>query len=191
MGRFPLLTAIAPLVAWGCITSLAPGVCHALPLIAWHSVDGGGRTFSTGAGWSLGGTIGQPDAGLLSGGSYLLRGGFWRGGVTFSTSVEGGDPVVAPGPAITYRWAGASPNPFNPLTVVRFDLPEARAVELRVYDAAGRLVRELAGGVFAAGTHRVTWDGRDGDGRAASSGVYYLRFTAGEDRAAQKIVLVK
>jgi hypothetical protein len=43
-------------------------------------VDGGGHTFSTGGVYTLGGTIGQPDAGLLTGGPYTLGGGFWGGG---------------------------------------------------------------------------------------------------------------
>jgi hypothetical protein len=42
-----------------------------------NTVDGGGATFSTGASYTLGGTIGQPDAGTLSGGTYILGGGFW------------------------------------------------------------------------------------------------------------------
>jgi len=48
--------------------------------LTWNTVDGGGQTFSTGGGYSLGGTIGQPDAGMLTGGGYTLGGGFWRGG---------------------------------------------------------------------------------------------------------------
>lgn len=47
--------------------------------LTWSTIDGGGATFSTGGGYSLGGTIGQPDAGLLSGGGYTLGGGFWGG----------------------------------------------------------------------------------------------------------------
>jgi hypothetical protein len=50
--------------------------------ISRWTVDGGGATVSTGGGYSLGGTIGQPDAGVLAGGSYTLAGGFWRGTVT-------------------------------------------------------------------------------------------------------------
>ena len=46
----------------------------------WWTVDGGGATFSTGGGYSLGSTAGQPDAGLLSDGTYTLGGGFWKGG---------------------------------------------------------------------------------------------------------------
>jgi len=45
--------------------------------LTWNSIDGGGATFSTGGMYSLGGTIGQADAGTLSGGSYTLNGGFW------------------------------------------------------------------------------------------------------------------
>ena len=48
--------------------------------LAWWTVDGGGATFSTGGGYSLGGTTGQPDAGVLRGGEYTLGGGFWGGG---------------------------------------------------------------------------------------------------------------
>ena len=47
--------------------------------LSWSSVDGGGYTFSSGGDYTLGGTIGQPDAGLLSGGNYSLSGGFWHG----------------------------------------------------------------------------------------------------------------
>jgi hypothetical protein len=48
--------------------------------LSWWTVDAGGQTFSTGGGYTLGGTIGQPDAGALSGGDYVLGGGFWGGG---------------------------------------------------------------------------------------------------------------
>ena len=47
--------------------------------LTWNTVDGGGYTFSTGGNYSLGGTVGQPDAGVLTGGSYTLVGGFWGG----------------------------------------------------------------------------------------------------------------
>ena len=47
----------------------------------WWTVDGGGGTFSTGGGYSLGGTAGQPDPGVLAGNGYTLGSGFWKGGV--------------------------------------------------------------------------------------------------------------
>ena len=48
--------------------------------LTWSTVDGGGGTFSTGEGYSLGGTAGQPDVGVVAGGGYTLAGGLWRGG---------------------------------------------------------------------------------------------------------------
>ena len=48
--------------------------------LSWWTVDSGGYTFSTGGNYTLGGTIGQPDAGASSGGTYTLAGGFWGGG---------------------------------------------------------------------------------------------------------------
>jgi hypothetical protein len=50
--------------------------------ITWWTVDGGGETFSTSGSYSLGGTIGQPDAGLMLGGDYALVGGFWGQTIT-------------------------------------------------------------------------------------------------------------
>ena len=48
--------------------------------LSWWTADGGGYTFSTGPGYSLGGTAGQLDAGVLTGSGYILTGGFWSGG---------------------------------------------------------------------------------------------------------------
>ncbi len=48
--------------------------------LSWWTVDGGGSTLSTGGDYRLGGTAGQPDAGVVKGGGYTLGGGFWRGG---------------------------------------------------------------------------------------------------------------
>jgi hypothetical protein len=55
-------------------------VAHGGYDLAWWTVDGGGFTYSSGGGYELGGTAGQPDAGELAGGGYTLGGGFWRGG---------------------------------------------------------------------------------------------------------------
>lgn len=73
------------------ITVLAGGVALAQGGydLSWGTVDGGGTIASTGGAYSLGSSIGQPDAGSLSGGSYTLGGGFWGGGeLTFSPATE-------------------------------------------------------------------------------------------------------
>jgi hypothetical protein len=62
--------------------------------LSWSTVDGGGGTFSTGGGYSLGGTAGQADAGVMQGGGYTLAGGFWPGGVLAAQGYEVYVPIV-------------------------------------------------------------------------------------------------
>ncbi|MBK7702255.1 MAG: hypothetical protein IPI34_04845 [bacterium] len=61
-----------------------------------------------------------------------------------------------------------APYPFNPSTVIRFSLPQAGPVSLRIYDVRGRQVRSLVEGNREAGAHSVVWDGRDDRGGNAS-----------------------
>lgn len=87
---------------------------------------------------------------------------------------------------------GNYPNPFNPRTVIAFDLPEVTRVDLRVYDLGGRLVRTLfAHQMIAPGHHDVDWDGRDEKGEEMSAGVYMYRLEAGDYVEARRMVLVK
>ena len=69
------------------------------------------------------------------------------------------------------------PNPFNPSTTIRYQLPEASNVQLTVYDVTGQLVRTLVEGNMEAGHYVATWNGRDVSGRAVASGVYLSRWT--------------
>jgi len=62
--------------------------------LSWSTVDGGGWTFSTGGDYSLGGTAGQPDAGLISGGAYTLAGGLWPGGAVVASEYRIYLPLV-------------------------------------------------------------------------------------------------
>jgi len=70
------------------------------------------------------------------------------------------------------------PNPFNPETTLRFDLPVEGRVRLEVYDVAGRLVRTLLDADIPAGSHQAVWDGKDGSGRGMPSGSYFARLSA-------------
>ncbi len=88
--------------------------------------------------------------------------------------------------------AGVSPNPFNPLTAIRLELPRSEAVTLAVHDLRGRLVRTVWDGRLPAGGHELVWDGRDARGAAAPSGAYLLRLTtAAGQRQSVKITLAK
>jgi hypothetical protein len=99
---------------------------------------------------------------------------------------------VAEAPPARTTLLGAAPNPFNPATSVRYDLARAEIVTLRVYDAAGRLVRTLVDRVSQpAGRHEARWDGRTASGGAASAGVYCCRLTAGDFSGTSRLTLVK
>ena len=71
-----------------------------------------------------------------------------------------------------------SPNPFNPATVLRYELAEAGSVRLCVYDLRGHRVRELVGAAQPAGRYEVLWDGRDERGQGLGAGVYVARLDA-------------
>jgi hypothetical protein len=80
----------------------------------------------------------------------------------------------------------AYPNPFNPTTTIRYDLPQSGPVQLSVYDILGRHVRTLFNGPQTAGSHTAQFDGS-----AFSSGIYFVRLTANQHETNQKIVLLK
>lgn len=74
--------------------------------------------------------------------------------------------------------SGAEPNPFSERTTISFQLASPSKVSLKIYNAAGQLVRNLEQGRKAAGLHRAAWDGRDDGGRRVASGVYLYRLEA-------------
>jgi hypothetical protein len=83
------------------------------------------------------------------------------------------------------------PNPFNPSTTVDFSLAADQHVDVKIYDARGALICGLANSHYAAGRHKLSWDGRDSGGRRVGSGVYFLRFVYGEHKTIHKLIILK
>jgi len=83
------------------------------------------------------------------------------------------------------------PNPFNPSTIIRYDVPRSSHVTIRVYDMLGHVVKTLVQGEVEAGTHSVEWDGRNQRGERVSSGVYFYRIEAGSFTKTMKMILAK
>jgi len=79
-----------------------------------------------------------------------------------------------------------APNPFNPTTVISYQLPVASHVSLRIYDTAGRLVTTLVEGWRDAGDHQITFDGS-----GLPSGIYFAKLIAGDFSQVQKLMLMK
>lgn len=110
------------------------------------------------------------------------------------TVVEPADPTAVGHelwPAATDLRLAAVPNPCNPRTEVRFELPASLEVRLTVHDLRGRLVRTLVSGRLDAGAHAVDWDGADGLGRERASGVYLVVLAGDGVRTSQRITLVR
>jgi hypothetical protein len=86
----------------------------------------------------------------------------------------------------------AVPNPLTGSTSIRFALPHASQVDVRVFDVAGRLVRILEdGSEKAAGIHASTWDGQNEDLRQVVAGIYFVELTTREFRKTQKLTVVR
>ncbi len=114
----------------------------------------------------------------------VRRAGSEATGVPESFPVDEGLPVL--------RLRSAYPNPFGAETQILFDLQRRSRVGATVYDLRGRLVRRYEDSVRPPGSHQVTWDGRDGRGRQAAAGVYFLQITVDGNLAGQKkITLVR
>jgi hypothetical protein len=84
-----------------------------------------------------------------------------------------------------------TPNPFNPVTSIHFELARSGPARLTVLDARGRVVRVLTEGTQGAGSHVVRWDGVDQSGDRVSSGVYFYRLETEEYSSTRKMVMVK
>lgn len=89
------------------------------------------------------------------------------------------------------RLESVFPSPFNPTCTVAFTLARTDRVDLAVHDLRGRRVAVLLAERRASGRHQISWDGRDGSGRALASGVYLIRLRAGGQSEVRKTVLVR
>ena len=79
-----------------------------------------------------------------------------------------------------------SPNPLNPATQIRYNLPEASSVKLTVFNALGQEVARLVNATQSAGAYTVAWDAAE-----VSSGLYYYQLEAGTFKDVRKMLLVK
>jgi len=83
------------------------------------------------------------------------------------------------------------PNPFNPSTIIRYDIAEPGMVNLRIYDVTGALVRVLETRLRDRGRYQIGWNGENNRGEQISSGVYFYRLTAPGYSQTRKMVLIR
>ncbi|MBE0567563.1 MAG: hypothetical protein IH621_16530 [Krumholzibacteria bacterium] len=152
-----------------------------------RGVAAGGGAPTAGTGVIADGTLGQPGAvGVSSGSGRVLHSGYWvplRAGLS---AVE-----IPEAEVLTTELRPNVPNPFNPRTTIAFDLAAASAVRLEIFDVRGRLVRSLVDEVLPAGRHAAVWDGADGGGRPAASGLYFCRLRADDYESVMKMTMIR
>jgi len=83
------------------------------------------------------------------------------------------------------------PNPFNPSTTIRFDLAETGVVDLSIFDLTGRRIVSLVDGSLAAGSHQISWNGRDVSGISVASGIYIYRLQSMGRVMSRKLTLLR
>lgn len=83
------------------------------------------------------------------------------------------------------------PNPFNPETVISYQLSVIREVDLSIYNLLGEKIVTLVRERQPASSYRITWNGRDAAGAALSSGIYICRLRAGDRAQSRKMVLLR
>jgi len=124
----------------------------------------------------------------------LVNGGAWMPMKDFDRAIlTGSAKVIAerilPDKMVLYN---ASPNPFNPVTEIKFAIPEPAVIDLSVHDLLGRKIATLVSGEFGTGIHRVSWNGRDASGVEMPTGVYFYRIvTADGESITKSMVLLK
>lgn len=91
----------------------------------------------------------------------------------------------------TFALEANYPNPFNPSTLIRYQLPEAAQVRIAVFNVLGQRVRTLVATEQAAGRYEVVWNGLDDGQQATASGVYLYRMEAGPFIETRTMLLVK
>lgn len=104
------------------------------------------------------------------------------------TSVENGSETQL---IKEYKLYQSYPNPFNPETVIGYDIPQAGEVTLKVYNVVGQEMRTLVKKFQPAGSYKTTWDGRDHHGVVVPSGIYFYRLEATSFIKTRKMSLLR
>ncbi|MCI0690675.1 T9SS type A sorting domain-containing protein [candidate division KSB1 bacterium] len=92
---------------------------------------------------------------------------------------------------ITFRLLGNYPNPFNPATMIVFEMPAPANISLRVYNLQGQQVKNLFEGKIDGGRHQMVWDGTNDLGAKVISGIYFYVLKAGAISVSRKMTLVE
>jgi hypothetical protein len=102
------------------------------------------------------------------------------------------DETDHPGVPVRHALKQNIPNPFNPSTVIYYDVAEPGAVvKVEIFNVMGQRIRSLVDQYKEPGQHEIAWDGMDANGQRVSSSVFFARMTAGDVVETRKLTLLK
>ena len=119
---------------------------------------------------------------------YCLEGFIGSQDTSNCVQMKNQNVEIAP---IKYSLSQNHPNPFNPITSLRYDLPNDGLVNITIYDMMGRIVKTLVNGSQTAGFKSVQWNATNDRNEPVSAGLYLCKIQAGELRQTKKMVLLK
>jgi flagellar hook capping protein FlgD len=134
---------------------------------------------------------------LIQGESYY----YWLESISYSGDVEDYGPVMltipfdeeeeTPDVPERYSLLPNYPNPFNPSTLIKYNLPQTVNVQLTIYNVKGAKIKVLESGTKEAGYHQITWDGTDKHDQEVSSGVYLYELVTPYFVKSRTMLLIK
>ncbi len=110
-----------------------------------------------------------------------------RGGNIYQATPNADDSV----PEAATALLGNYPNPFNPSTLINFEMATPGTVSIEIFNQKGQLVKTLVNTDLPSGNHHAEWNGRDDSGSSVSSGVYFYRMRSGKYSSTRKMVMMK
>ena len=91
----------------------------------------------------------------------------------------------------TFSISDNYPNPFNPSTIISYNLPKDSHVNISIFDVLGRKVKTLTNQHMKAGKNKVQWNGENDHGKLLAAGVYIYKILSGGYNQSKKMILVK
>ena len=119
-------------------------------------------------------TVGQTFVGGTHSTNHILLSGFWLAGGG-PVGIHAEEPIALP---TEFKLLQNYPNPFNPTTAIEYDLPSACLVTVEIFNTVGQRIRLVSSQVQGPGRFTTIWDGRDDQGHAMVSGMYFYKVTA-------------
>ncbi len=150
--------------------------------ISWSSMNAGFAVHSSNS-ITMKSAVGQMAVGATGNASLRIQSGFLADTTLRGLILAVKDEIGLP---YSYSLDQNFPNPFNPATTIRYELPKAAHITITVFDILGKSIITLKDEFQEPGEHTVMWDARN-----APSGVYFCRFHAGKFIQVRKMILMK